>query len=251
MYFKSEIIGWLSHTSKLTTDSGNRRHFHTINKTVFQRISCVAALEWLTITTSVGRQVVFIRIVFYKWPCRLTWHFLSLTVHMAGNVIPTEKNTCIPRKALSAHIHISITLVIELTFRGHFSISGCWLDTFQPRVVVHLCYTVFGINQYQQHGWRVLILSISIYLTDELELQPILGYLHVHSDAVIMDDKYWIQRTRQVYTISKQIVFVEKSAVSVIRKGRCCRGDLKGGCRKWENWCVPRSILESIGISTV
>lgn len=57
------------------------------------------------------------------------------------------------------------------------------MDTFQPGVVLHLCYTVVGLKQHQQHGCRVLILIISIYSTDDLELQPVTDYF---SDTVAL-----------------------------------------------------------------
>lgn len=125
------------------TDSSDKIHFHTHKG----RKRPTKALDSLSSTTSTGSRVVRIEIRFYWWPCRLTWHFLSLTSHMAGNVIRSWKNTCIPPKAPSAHIHRSITQLTELTLRGHFSISGCWLDTFQPGVVVHLCDSVVRIKQ--------------------------------------------------------------------------------------------------------
>lgn len=98
------------------------------------------------------------------WDCVLlvTLHSIRLEILYAQRKI----HVSYPRPP-SARIHISETLQIEPTFRGHLSISGRWKDTFQPRDVVHLCYTVAGIKQHQQHGWRPQMLITTIYSTDE------------------------------------------------------------------------------------
>ncbi len=46
-------------------NNSKKLYFNTIYKTVFQLISRVAALGYLTVATSAERQVVFIKIVFY------------------------------------------------------------------------------------------------------------------------------------------------------------------------------------------
>lgn len=192
------------------------------------------------------------------------WHDISFcwpVLWLEMWYVYTEKNTCILPKALSAHIHsrMFITLLTELTFRGHFSIPGCWMDTFQPGLVVHLCYTAVGIKQHQ--GCRVFILVISIYLTYELDRSPLLtsctpitiqwlysdcGWLRpINTGFKGLD--MWIQCQRRPYWWSR--LLSESSERGLV--GGAARGDLEGGCRKWENWCVPRSILESIRISTV
>lgn len=163
--------------------------FHTTNKTVFQWISCVAALrvahrDDFRRAASLLHQDCILLVtlrdwhdISFRWPIiRQEMWYVQRKIHVSN------------QRPLSAHIHISITLLIEHTFRGHFSISGRWLDTFQPGVVVHLCYTVVGIKQYQQHAWLILI--ISMYLTNEVE--PMIDYLLNHGDTVALLRLWWL-----------------------------------------------------------
>lgn len=112
---------------------------------------------------------------------------------MAGNVIHAEKNTCVLPEALSARLH-GLHAHTELTVRGHSSVPGCRMDTFQPRVVVHLCFAAVGIKQ--QHGCGVLTLVISIYLTFELNCSLSSASRTLATIAVVIGaNKHWIQRT--------------------------------------------------------
>lgn len=156
--------------------------------TVLQPISCVAAPEWLAVMTS-GRAASRVHqdcILLVTLQTDVTFPFADQS---HGWKCDMYREKYILSKALSAHIHISITLLIELTLRGHFSISGCWMDTFQPRVVVHLCYAVVWIQQ--QRCRRLLMLIISFYSTDELELRPNtdLLYSSFTPTVVIRDNK--------------------------------------------------------------
>lgn len=56
------------------------------------------------------------------------------------------------------------------------------------------------------------------------------------------------------FIMSKQTVLMGNIVVRVVRirvRKSCCSCDPKGGCRKPENWCVQRSILERVRISAV
>lgn len=145
------------------------------------------------------------------------WHDISLllTNHRAGNVICVEKNTCILVKALSAHSHISITLLnrahIQRTFfyfwppGGFISALSCctfllhcrWNQTLLPESVIRI----------QWSRTHLLLTSCRLTLTQ---------WLYSYTSDYVL----WILSSQRTW---------HASAMSGIDGERCCQSHQKKG----------------------